>query len=67
MKVLSFTQTWPGTTGHTLHPLGKRHKYTPSCWLSQALTFLLNVEVPFHGVGTDGLVLKGILFHLFHQ
>lgn len=32
-----------------------------------ALTFLLHVEVPFHGVGADGLVLEGVFLHLLHQ
>ena len=40
---------------------------TPTLLADPALTFLLDVEVPLHGVGTDGLVLEGILFHLLHQ
>lgn len=56
-----------GTTRHTLYLPGKRPKCTPSHRSPPVLTFLLNVQVPFHGVGTDGLVLKGILLHLFHQ
>lgn len=56
-----------GTTRYTLHLLGKRHEGTPSYCLPPALTFLLNIQVTFHGVGTDGLVLKGIFLHLFHQ
>lgn len=45
----------------------EKGKSTPTPLADPALTFLLDVEVPFHGVGTDGLVLEGILFHLLHQ
>ena len=40
---------------------------TPTLLVGLALTFLLDIEVPFHSVRTDGLVLKGILLHLLHQ
>jgi len=45
----------------------KKGMSTPTPLVGLALTFLLDVEVPFHSVRTDGLVLKGILLHLLHQ
>lgn len=45
----------------------KKGMSTATRLVGLALTFLLDVEVPFHSVRTDGLVLEGILLHLLHQ
>lgn len=40
---------------------------SPPCRSVGTLTLLLHVQVPFHGVRADGLVLQGVFLHLLHQ